>query len=52
MCPCDLGTGLPRGSWGSHPGGDYFILLSQSFVFYVFFIVRVRVRVKVSFGVD
>ena len=38
---------------GSNPGDDHFILLSQSFFskFY-FFIVMVRVRVRVSFGVD
>ena len=37
--------------WGSNPGDDYFIILSQSFFFLVFFFI-VRVRVRVSFGVD
>ena len=39
--------------WDSNPGDDYFILLSESFFSKFFFIIfRVRVRVRVSFGVD
>ena len=39
--------------WGSNPGDVYFILFSQSFFFLVFFfIIKVRVSVRVIFGVD
>ena len=39
--------------WGSNPGDVYFILLSQSFFFSVFFfIIRVRVSVMLSFLSD